>query len=201
MAVRIYFISLALITVPLCFQPTPFVQSFNMHLFGLVILCTLALSAMATHPLTLTLGSTAYVMTAGQVTIAAASIAALALTKELLILADLGKFRGKRDLNSISQTPVEFGAYFDIIAKSDVDDCGKLLVCHSMAKSFHELTSEEKAITKLFDNLEVINPASGYAEYQLAAYAGTFKHPELCLQRYSKCKVSTKSLGNLIKSQ
>lgn len=140
-------------------------------------------------------------MTAGQVTIAAASIAALALTKELLILADLGKFRGKRDLNSISQTPVEFGAYFDIIAKSDVDDCGKLLVCHSMAKSFHELTSEEKAITKLFDNLEVINPASGYAEYQLAAYAGTFKHPELCLQRYSKCKVSTKSLGNLIKSQ
>lgn len=174
-----------------------------MHLFGLVVLCTLALSALATDPLTLTLGSTAYVMTGAQVTVAAYSIAALALTKELLILAHLGKFRnlGKRDLNSISQTPLEFGAYFDIIAKSDVDDCGKLLVCHSMAKSFYELTSEEKAITKLFDNLEVINPASGYAEYQLAAYAGTFKHPELCLSRYSKCKVPTKTLGNLIKAQ
>lgn len=174
-----------------------------MHISGLVILCTLAISALATDPLTLTLGSTAYVMTGTQVAYAAISIGALALTKELLLLAHLGKFRnlGKRDLNSISQTPLEFGAYFDVIAKTDVDDCGKLLVCHSMAKSFHELNHEERAITKLFDNLEVINPASGYAEYQLAAYAGTFKHPALCLSRYSKCKIPVKTLGNLIQVQ
>jgi hypothetical protein len=94
-----------------------------------------------------------------------------------------------------------FAEYFDAIAKSDTDDCGKLLVCHSMAKFVKELNAEEKAITTLFDSLEVINPASGYAEYQLAAYAGTFKHPELCFARYSRCKASIKTLRELIKVQ
>merc|ERR1711981_1189226 len=160
-----------------------------------------ALSAMATHPLTLTLGSTAYVMTASQVTVAAASIAALALTKELLILADLGAFRGKRETNSISNPPLNFAAYFDTIAKSDIDNCGKLLVCHSMAKPAQTLNAEEKAITKLFDDLEVINPNSGYAEYQLAAYAGTFKHPELCIARYNTCRTPIQKLRDIIKAQ
>lgn len=172
-----------------------------MNYISIFVLCALALPALATDPLTLTLGSTAYVLTSSQVTIAAASIAALALTKELLILADLGAFRGKRDLNSISQTPLNFGEYFESIAKSDTDDCGKLLVCHSMAKSEQTLNAEEKAITKLFDNLEVINPSSGYAEYQLAAYAGTFKHPELCLARYSRCRTSVQKLRDIIKVQ
>lgn len=172
-----------------------------MNKFGIVVLCTLALNALATDPLTLTLGSTAYVMTGSQVAIAAAAIGALALSKELLILADLGAFRGKRDVNSISQTPVHFEAYFDIIAKSDTDDCGKLLVCHAMAQSEQQLNAEEKAITKLFDNLEVINPRSGYAEYQMAAYAGTFKHPELCIARYSRCRTSIQKLRDLIKVQ
>lgn len=174
-----------------------------MNKFGIVVLCTLALSALATDPLTLTLGSTAYVMTGSQVAIAAASIGALALTKELLILADLGAFRGKgkRDTNFISHTPLHFGAYFDIIAKSDTDDCGKLLVCHSMAQSEQQLNAEEKAITKLFDNLEVINPRSGYAEYQLAAYAGSFKQPQLCIARYSRCRTPIEKLRNIIKKQ
>lgn len=174
-----------------------------MNKFGIVVLCTLALSALATDPLTLTLGSTAYVMTGSQVAVAAIGIAGLALAKELLILADLGAFRGKakRDLNSISQTPVDFSAYFDIIARSDTDDCGKLLVCHSMAQSEQALNAEEKSITKLFDNLEVINPNSGYAEYQLAAYAGTFKHPELCIARYSRCRTPVQKLRTLIKVQ
>jgi hypothetical protein len=94
-----------------------------------------------------------------------------------------------------------FAEYFDAIAKSDTDDCGKLLVCHSMAKFEQELNAEEKAITKLFDNLEVIDPRSGYAEYQLAAYAGTFKHPELCIARYSRCRASIKQLAEIIKVQ
>jgi hypothetical protein len=172
-----------------------------MNCISIIVLFALALPAMGTHPLTLTLGSTAYVMTGAQVTVAAASIAALALTKELLLLADLGAFRGKRDTNSISNAPLNFAAYFDTIAKADIDNCGKLLVCHSMAKPANALNAEEKAITKLFDDLEVINPYSGYAEYQLAAYAGTFKHPELCVARYNTCRTPIQKLREIIKAQ
>jgi hypothetical protein len=171
-----------------------------MQALSLIVLFALALPAMGTDPLTLTLGSTAYVLTSSQVTVAAASIAALALTKELLILADLGAFRGKgkRDVNAVSNTPLDFSAFFETIAKSDTDNCGKLLVCHSIAKT-GSLNAEEKAITKLFDNLEVINPNSGYAEYQLAAYAGTFKHPELCIARYNTCRTPIQKLREIIK--
>jgi hypothetical protein len=172
-----------------------------MNSISIIVLFALALPAMGTDPLTLTLGSTAYVMTASQVTVAAASIAALALTKELLILADLGAFRGKRDTNSISNAPLNFAAYFDTIAKADIDNCGKLLVCQSMAKPAQALNAEERAITKLFDDLEVINPYSGYAEYQLAAYAGTFKHPELCVARYNTCRTPIQKLREIIKAQ
>jgi len=91
--------------------------------------------------------------------------------------------------------------YFDDIAKADFDDCGKLLVCHSFAKSEQTLNVEEKAITKLFDNLDVINANSGYAEYQLAAYAGTFKQPEICIARYSRCRHSIPKLSQIIKTQ
>jgi len=80
-----------------------------MQALSLIVLFALALPAMGTDPLTLTLGSTAYVLTGSQVTVAAASIAALALTKELLILADLGAFRGKgkRDVNAVSNTQLD----------------------------------------------------------------------------------------------
>ena len=166
--------------------------------FATVLLAGLAISA-ATDPLTLTVGSTAYVASAYQVSLAAASLAALAITKEVLILDFLKRSRGRRDINSISQTPILLEPFFDAIATSDIADCGKLLVCHSMAKAENSLTSEEKAITKLFDNLEVINPNTGYAEYQLAAFAGSFKQPELCNARYSRCPVSESKLGNIIK--
>ena len=92
----------------------------KMKSLSLIVLFALALPAMGTDPLTLTLGSTAYTLTSAQVSIAAASVAALALTKELLILADLGAFRkGKRDVNAVSQAPLDFAAYFETIAKSD----------------------------------------------------------------------------------
>jgi len=165
--------------------------------FAACFLAGLAISA-ATDPLTITIGSTAYFATAYQVSIAAASLAALAITKEVLIL-DFLKRRGRRDINSISQTPISLEPFFDAIATSDIADCGKLLVCHSMAKTENTLTTEEKAITKLFDNLEIINPNTGYAEYQLAAYAGSFKQPELCNAQYSRCPVSESKLGNMIK--
>lgn len=172
-----------------------------MQISSIVVLCTLALTY-ATDPLTLTIGSTAYVMTGTQVAVAAASIGALAIAKELLLIAKLNRhYRGRRELNSISQTPLHFEAFFDEIAQSDIDDCGKLLVCHSFAKGPADMTSEEKSIVNLFDDLQIIDPHSGYAEYQLAAYAGTFKHPELCVARYNRCKVPVAKLGNMIKNQ
>ena len=129
-------------------------------------------------------------------------LAALALSKEVLLLAHLSRRgRGRRELNSISQTPLHFEAFFDDIAASDIDDCGKLLVCHSFAKTAADMTSEEKSIINLFDDLQIIDPHTGYAEYQLAAYAGTFKHPELCIARYNRCKVPVTKLGNMIKHQ
>ena len=168
---------------------------------SIVAFSALVAVALATDPLTLTLGSTSYVMTSTQVTVAAASIATLAITKSVLLLSKMGAFRGKRDLNDISRTPIDFSMYFDDIAKADFDDCGKLLVCHSFAKSEQTLNVEEKAITKLFDNLDVINANSGYAEYQLAAYAGTFKQPEICIARYSRCRHSIPKLSQIIKTQ
>ena len=169
--------------------------------FGVAVATVLA-CAMATDPLTITFGTgAAYTLTATQVSIAAASIAALAITKELLLKAGLSRHysRRGRDVNAVSQTPLDFTTVFDAIAATDVADCGKLLVCHSMAKTEDTLTPEEKAISQLFDRFDVINPNSGYAEYQMAAYAGTFKQPEICFTRYARCPVAPAKLGELIK--
>jgi hypothetical protein len=173
----------------------------NTFFFAAAFLACVATTG-ATWPLgalTLTTGGTAYVLGSTQVAVAAASIAALAITKELLIISAISRRRGRRDINSISQTPIHLEPFFDSIAQSDIADCGKLLVCHAMAKNDGTLTSEEKAITKLFDNLEVINPNTGFAEYQLSAFVGSFKQPELCTARYSRCPVSASKLGELIK--
>ena len=173
----------------------------NTFFFAVAFLACVATTG-AIFPLgaaTITAGGTAYVLSASQVSLAAASIAALAITKELLLKSAISRGRGRRDINSISQTPIHMEPFFDSIAQTDIADCGKLLVCHSLAKTDDILTSEEKAITKLFDNLEVINPNTGFAEYQLAAYAGSFKQPELCTARYSRCPVSASKLGELIK--
>lgn len=170
--------------------------------FGAVSACVIA-TCMASFPLTLTLGTTAYVLTASQVSIAAASVAALAIAKEAVLLSGLANGgRGRRDLdNRVVESPLHFEMMLDAIAQTDVADCGKLLICHSMAKNEHALTAEEKLITKLFDDLEVINPNTGYAEFQMAAYVGTFKQPEICTARYQRCPVPAKELGDLIKVQ
>lgn len=154
-------------------------------------------------PVSITVGTTAYTLTGAQVALAAAGIAGLAIAKKALLVAALSRGRGRRDIsqNLVSQTPINFAPMFDSIAQQDVADCGKLLVCTAMAKTEGDLNSEEKLITELFDDLEHIDPNTGYAEYQVAAYAGTFKQPEICLARYSRCPISTSDLGTLIKVQ
>eukprot|EP00091_Calanus_sinicus_P002940 TRINITY_DN13083_c0_g1_i1.p1 TRINITY_DN13083_c0_g1~~TRINITY_DN13083_c0_g1_i1.p1 ORF type:complete len:150 (-),score=58.05 TRINITY_DN13083_c0_g1_i1:13-438(-) len=84
--------------------------------------------------LTLVLAGTSYVLTASQTTLAIASLAGLAVAKEALILAALSRSRGKRSVDEDAEkiSSSQFNVLFDVIAKSDVADCGKLLVCELM---------------------------------------------------------------------
>jgi len=149
-------------------------------------------------PLAVTVGTTAFVASGGQVAVAAAAIAGVAIAKEALILATLadaqnGKLRGKR---SASQA-MDFSAMFDGIDKQDIADCGKLLVCHSVAKDEAQRSGEEKAVANFFDDFSTIQD-SAYGKFQWAAYAGSFKNPTICYQRYNKCPVKVEALSNLI---
>merc|ERR1712168_544788 len=148
--------------------------------------------------LILTLAGTSYVLTSAQTT--------LAVAKEALVLAELSRTRGKRavDEDAESQTvkisSAQFNDFFDVIAKSDVADCGKLLVCELMAKE--ELDQDEKRIANLFDDLEHIDPSSGRSEYQLAAYLGSLNHTEaICVRRYSKCPMSSDEVMDIVRFQ
>ena len=107
-----------------------------------------------------------------------AGLAGLAIVKEALIFAELGRSRGKRSLDDDVATidNKQFDAFFDAVAKVDVTDCGKLLVCELMTKN--DLDRDEKRIVDLFDDLEHIDPSSGKAEFQLAAYLGTLNSTE-----------------------
>merc|ERR1712243_176591 len=142
--------------------------------------------------LILTLAGTSYVLTSAQTTLAIASLAGLAVAKEALVLAELSRTRGKRavDEDAASQavkiSSAQFNEFFDFIAKSDVADCGKLLVCELMAK----------------EDLEHIDPASARSEYQLAAYLGSLNHTEpICVRRYSKCPMSSEEVMDIVRFQ
>ena len=152
--------------------------------------------------LILTLAGTSYVLTSAQTTLAIASLAGLAVAKEALVLAELSRTRGKRavDEDAVKISSAQFNEFFDIIAKSDVADCGKLLVCELMAKE--DLDEDEKRIANLFDDLEHIDPASGRSEYQLAAYLGSLNHTEaICVRRYSKCPMSSEEVMDIVRFQ
>jgi len=113
----------------------------------------------------------------------------------LLAALNADQSRGKREA-----TELDFSGMFDAIDKQDVVGCGKLLVCHSFAKDEAERNSEEAAIVNLFDDLTTIQH-SAYGKYQWAAYAGTFKNPAICVERYNQCTVDADALANLIKIQ
>jgi len=138
------------------------------------------------------------VLTSTQVAVAVSAIAGLAIAKSALILAtihDKNKGRKRRETSEI-----DYSMMFESIDQQDVVDCGKLLVCQSFAKPEHKRTGEEKAVVGLFDDLSVIQP-NAYGKYQWAAYAGTFRNPVICQERYSSCKVQGDILSNLINVQ
>ena len=107
--------------------------------------CTLAAVA-AFDPITVVAGTTSYVLTGTQVAVAVASLGALALAAEGLILAELS--RGKR---SAGEEPLmKLDPLFDSIAAVDVADCGKLLVCHVTAQEPQSLSVDESRIARFF---------------------------------------------------
>lgn len=148
---------------------------------------------------TLLIGSapgTAFVLSSAQVTLAAAAVAGLAIAKQALTLATVADSgRGKREALQL-----DFSQMFEGVDAQDSADCGKLLVCHSVAKDEVLRTGEERAIVSLFDDVEAIQP-NAYGKYQWAAYAGSFRNPTLCAQRYSTCPVNPEALSNLINVQ
>lgn len=156
-----------------------------------------ALSLPAFGTTTFTVGTTAFVAGSGGTALGAAAIAGLAIAKSALLLATIrdANARPKREAAEL-----DFSQMFDGIDRQDASDCGKLLVCQSFAKADDQLTGEEKAIISLFDDLSIIQ-SSAYGKFQWAAYAGTFKNPTVCLERYSRCQVKPEVLSNLINVQ
>jgi len=160
---------------------------------------TVALPALG--PLTLTIGTTAFVATAPQVAVGVAALAGLAIAKEALLLAtiaDQNRGRGKRSA-PVAES-IDFSAMFDGIDKMDVADCGKLLVCHSVSKDEAQRTGEEKAVANFFNDFSTIQQ-NAYGKFQWAAYAGSFKNPTICYERYSQCPLEVEALSNLISVQ
>jgi hypothetical protein len=169
-----------------------------MYKFTIAIIACVAAVAMAFDPLTLTVGTTSYILTSTQVAIAIAALGSLALAKEGLLLAELS--RGRRDTNSVA-TSFDPTPLFDAIASVDVADCGKLLVCHVMAKPQSELTSDEARIVKLFESFNgKVDPLHAQAQYMLAASTGSYKKPEVCVAQYVKCPYPAKQLSQLLKA-
>lgn len=152
----------------------------------------------AFDPLTLTVGGISYVATGAQVGIAIASLGALALAAEGLLLAEISRGRGKRDTNTVGTFKLD--PLFDAIASVDLADCGKLLVCHTVAKNESDLTVEEARIVKLFKSFNgKVDPLHAQAQYMLAAQSGSFKKPEVCQVQYQRCPYPADQLSSLLK--
>lgn len=165
---------------------------------SVIAVLTVATAVAAFDPLTLTLGTTSYVLTGTQVAVAVASLGTLALAKEGLLLAALSRGRGRRDVNDVE--PFKMDALFDAVAAVDTADCGKKLVCHVIAKNEADLTIEEARLANLFKSFNgKVDPLHAQAQYMLAAQTGAYKKPEVCVQQYVNCPFPGNQLSQLLK--
>ena len=82
-------------------------------------------------------------------------------------------------------------------------DCGKLLVCHVVAKPESQLTNEENLVANLFKrNFNgKVDPLHAKAQYMLAAQIGAYKKPAVCTKQYLKCPYPADQLSSLLKKQ
>ena len=161
-------------------------------------LCAATLAVVAAFdPLTLTVGTTSYVLTSTQVAVAVASLGALALAGEGLLLAELSRGRGRRDAEG--EPIMKIDPLFDAIAAVDVADCGKLLVCHVTARPQESLSVEESRVARFFQQYKgKVDPLHAQAQYMLAAQTGSYKRPEVCATQYVKCPSPAESLAGLL---
>lgn len=172
----------------------------NKFVLSAALIAVLASFVQGFDPLTLTVGTTSYVLTGTQTAIAVASLAGLAIAKEKLLIAAISarNNRGKRDTEQ--QVNINLDGFFRAIGESDVTDCGKFVVCHVMATPASSHQMEEKLIANLFDDLENIDPNTFKAQYQFAAYVGSLQQPGLCRQRYSRCPASAEELLEVVEA-
>ena len=143
-----------------------------------------------------TASSTVFVPTA---TILLGLVSAGALKALYLAGAGDGALRivGGRRKRSAADTLALIDDYFMIIAKMDVDDCGKRLVCEIETVDPTLRSSEESIIANLFgeDDAAVVDPTSPKAEFDLAAYLGQASRSKFaCARRYNKCPINRTTL-------
>lgn len=188
-----------------------------MHLSkSFIVFSAVSLAAVAAiDPITLTVGTTAFVASGAGVGVAAAALAALAIAKEVLIVAaikrtqvarDQGRGRGRRQAEEAEDAlaAVEDKVTFDMkplfkaIVESDTDDCAKLMVCHAFA-SANKSPLQTKVVGLLSSQLEKIHADPALGVFQVAAIAGNASgNPELCSVMYSSCPKTQEELANLV---
>ena len=186
-----------------CFSYSiPAIQIVKMYKLSLVfIACASSAIVSAIDPITLGIGSSTYILsgTAAAIT----SIGVLAFAKALLpAFSGLNLSGiGKRDTNSVSEFDMD--PLYDAISAVDVADCGKLLVCHVIAKPQSQLTNEENLVANLFKSSfnGKVDPLHAKAQYMLAAQIGAYKKPAVCTKQYLKCPYPADQLSSLLKKQ
>lgn len=180
--------------------------SRSLVLFGAVSLAVVS----AFDPITLTVGTTAFVASGASVGTAAIVLAGLAIAKEALIFAGIKtvqarRNRGRRQADAVQETVAQVDSFdmapiFKAIVESDTDNCAKAMVCHAFATPENQRSPlETKVVHLMGGELQQIhkNPALGV--FQVAAIAGNTGHShELCSALYSSCTKTKEDLANLV---
>lgn len=108
---------------------------------------------------------------------------------------------GRRKRNVVENLAL-IDDYFQLIAKMDVDDCGKRLVCEIETVDPTLRSDDESVIASLFGETEgaVVDPKNPKSEFDLAAYLGQASRSKFaCAQRYNKCPISRRTLSQALR--
>jgi len=153
--------------------------------------------ALAKSQITAWAAGTAYVLSNTAVLNGAIALIGTAIAGGLYTNVALSALSGRYRNRNRRDVTIDL---YEAIDEQDPADCAKLLVCHSFAKDEAARTTQENAIVNLFGDLKVIQE-NAFGKFQWAAYAGTFKNPATCQERYNKCPVNADELGNLVPIQ
>lgn len=188
-----------------------------MHLSkSFVAFSALSIAAVAAFdPITLTVGTTAFVASGASVGVAAAGLAALAIAKEALIIAAIktndNRRRGGRGRREAETAEMEIAAVerkvsfdmeplFKAIIETDTDDCAKKMVCQAFAVSETERTPlQQKVVALMSGQLEMIHEDPELAVFQLAAMNGmSGRSNKICSTLFKSCPKTHEQLASLV---